>query len=115
MELLNVFLAGEDDAPTHPAAVDALLAGDLVSLLLARCAEDIPGGWTLDALQRATFISQAAIERVGLAGFLRLLSMAERDAALAPSNPGIFIILMKVTLSKSVATAICAEAGMLTL
>ena len=84
-ELHDVFLAGEKaNVPRHPAAVDALLDGHLVSLLLARCDAGSPGYWPLVVLWRAAFISKVAQDQIGLAG-LPLLGMAERDAAVAPS------------------------------
>ena len=110
-ELLDVFFAGKISVPTYPAAVAALLDGDLVSLLLARCDEASPGGWPLVVLLQATFVSAPARDRVGLAGF-HLLGFAEHDAALAPS---ILKILRNVAISETVTTSIYLEAGLATL
>ena len=103
VELLDVFLAGKRNAATHPAAVAALLAGDFVSRLLTRCNAASPGDWPLDVLLEATFISKVAQDQVGLAGFVHLLGVAGRDAALAPS---ILKVLRNVAFSETVTTSI---------
>lgn len=108
-ELVEVFLDGSAaNAPTHPAAVDALLSANLVSLLLARAVAGL-GNWPVAVLERATFISSVASDQVGPVGFGRLLGIAERDAA---SEPSLLTTLHNVGARPSVTKAIRAVAGM---
>lgn len=98
-ELFDVFFAGEDRMLLHPAAVDALLAKGLVSLLLSSCDVDTPGSWPFDALTDVTYVSPAARDLAGLSGFCQLIGIAERDAASAES---VMFILRRIASVNSV-------------
>ena len=113
-ELCDVFLAGEVDAPTHPAAVDELLAAGLISLLLARCATASPRrlSYYISALTRATAIRETACESVGLNGVCKLLDIVDGNA---DSAPLVLEVLRNTVHSVSVGQAICAEEGSATL
>lgn len=108
-ELVEVFFDGSAaNAPTHPAAVDALLSANLVSLLLARVVATL-GNWPVAVLERATFISSVASDQVGPVGFGRLLGIPECDAV---SDPSLLTTLQNVAAMPSVTKAIRAVAGM---
>lgn len=104
--------------PNHPSAVDALLSAGLVPLLLSLCvrggdeAGTRLGTLPFKCLRHATRFREAASDQLGLAGFCELLSVAERNAALAPE---ITSILKCAASSLFVKAAMFGEAGSPTL
>ena len=112
---LQKILAGEPNAPAHPAALAALLSAGLVPLLLSLCTTEARAKTCQEvcrALLSALRVSEAARDQVGLAGFCQLLDVAERDAS---SVHIATVVLSWTSISTTMMTAVCGEVGTPTL
>ena len=111
-DLRDVLLGG-DGAPTHSAAMNALLSAGLVPLLLSLCArQPRSSSLAFECLQRATCVSEAARDQVGLTGFRQMCGFVERDAALASV---VTPILLNTANCESVKAAVFGEVSLPTL